>query len=229
MADLYTTERVIGLIRDTLRDTVEPYLVSDDTLAASLDEIQRRFTEHTLCLTNASDYTLDVVEGTVWYDLDPRIIKVRRAYLVGAMRDVLPTTSEDVQRLTFVQDYGQAGNDWRRRVGVPELMITDLEQGKVRLTPTPQADDTMELEVYLYPAPVADVDSPLSIPDRWRTALVPGVVAELYLKQDSELYDPKAAERFMQIWEMRLREALSAIERNTRGPGNVKMSKRGVW
>ena len=229
MADTYTVERVIELVRERLDDRAEPYLVSDQQIATALDIAQREFVEETLCLTNSSSYTIDVVADTAWYDVDPSIMHIRNGYLRTARTELAQASEADISDFLSAPDYGQIKNDWRSAEGTPQYMVTDLETDKIRLVPSPIQNDTLELSVHPYPTLVAESDTELSIPDIWRPTLVAGACAQLYRTDDAELYDAQAADRALGEWKMHLSRARAQYERNNRGPGRVHMARTGVW
>lgn len=229
MADTYTTAKIVALIRITLDDTVEPYLVTDEEIYAALDDVQFEFAERTLCLTDAENFTIDVVADDPWYVLDERIIKVREGYLATAKTVVEVITSTELEGTTLADDYGNSPSNWRASTGTPWAMVTDIAQGSVRLVPQPVTTDTIELTAYVYPTKITLAALSLSIPDRWRQHLVAGALSRLYLSQDTETYDPKAANTWLSKWENSVLKAIGTIERNTRGPGVVRMSRNSVW
>lgn len=222
-ADLYS------LIRQKLDDTVSPYLVSDTELYLALGLAQRRFAEETLCLPNDGTYTLAVVAGTATYAIDDAIMKLRPGYLVTSERIVMPETLVSITTKAVRDDYGLQKYDWRTATGTPEYMLTDRSSGFVTLVPIPVVTETMNLSGYLTPDHMTGAGDALEIPDRYRLHLVAGTLAELYLSQDNDIYDPKAASIWERKWAQNIASARSYIERDTRGPGIARASTQGLW
>lgn len=229
MADTYTTAKIVALIRAKLDDSVTPYLVSDDEIAAALDEKQHEFAERTLCLTDSENFSISVLADDPWYVLDERIIKVREGYLTTAKTVVQAISSAALDSITLADDYGKSPSNWRTSTGTPWAMVTDIAQGSVRLVPQPVTTDTIELTAYVYPTKLTSISVELVIPDRWRQHLIAGALSVLFMAQDTETYDPKSAAQWGRVWESSVLKAVGTIERNTRGPGVVRMSRNSVW
>ncbi len=229
MAVTYTTAKIVASIRHYLDDAITPYLVSDTALYEALDDAQHEFAERTLCLPDSTNYTISVVAETKWYDLDERISVIRSGYLTTNATTVEPATAAELPGVTLAEDYGVSPANWRTATGTPQVMITDLEEGQIRLVPEPTSNDTLELSVYLNPEIITGASVEPTIPDRWRQHLVAGALSRLFMAQDTETYDPKAANTWFTKWEIALDRATGIIERNTRGPGVVRMSSNSVW
>lgn len=230
MGTLYTTDKLVELVRERLDDKSEPYLVSDDMLAEIIDDVQHEYCEATLCLTDSDTYTITLIAGTSLYQLDSRIAKVRRGYLTSGLRRVDAVTRKGIEDVYYTVDYGaQNQYAWRTATGEPRYMVTDYDDGYVRVVPIPTAVDTIELEVYLRPAPITDVGDTLTLADDKARDLIPGVLAQCYGMQDSEIYDAKQEQMWLAKWERKLGRRTGQIERNTRGAGNVRFNRNGVW
>jgi hypothetical protein len=230
MADFYTSSKISAMIRARLDDSSEPYLISDTLLAEALDDAQREYAKRTLCLRDASNYSITVTADEPLYDVDPLIMSIRSARLATSLRNVVPTTLAQISERIGTPDYGLFTSNWQDATGTPEFAITDMETDKIRLVPIPTyTSETMNLIVYLYPTPITALDVELTIPDRMRPDLVAGALHRLYRIEDAEIYDPKAADRWGRDWAEKLHRAESDLKRDTRGGGVVRMSTRGVW
>ena len=75
----------------------------------------------------------------------------------------------------------------------PLYYIPDYEQGTLRLYPTPNADDTLDMMIYRYPKVKLDWYYPDTSPELREAYQVPmlfGAAALAYLKDESNVYDP---------------------------------------
>lgn len=233
MASIYTSEYLLAMVRTKLGDETTPYLVEDSTILNALDVSQKEFAERTLCLRDTELLTIDVVAGEVWYKLSDIVVKVRNSWLQGARREVVPVTKNEAAQGSAVKDYGfqgRSGNWWRTSTGTPEIMITDLREGYIRLSPEPTANDTLELSSYNYPRTLDDnLTANPQIPDRWRQSLIYGALARIYEIEDTELYDNNSAQRMFQKWEMDLARAEAFFLKKNRGATTVQFNSKGVW
>jgi len=229
MADYYTAEKIVTIIRSKLADTVEPYLLSDDDLVHYIDEAQREYAERTLCMRDATTYTVSVTADDPWITVDPRILHIREGYLQTSRRTLKPITLSRMSGELFSPDYGQLRVGWRTTTGTPEYMITDIQEGAIRLAPIPVASETLEFVASLYPADFTDVDDALTLPDRDRRDLPYGVLMRVYGMQDSELFDPQAEAKNRSLWELAISRGVERHQKFSRGAGNVRFNNTGVW
>lgn len=227
MADQYTTERIAELVRIELDDVVSPYLVSDDSLAEAIHAAQQEHAERTLCLPDA--LVIDVEAGTHTYTVDPLPVRYREGYLATAKSFVRFVTFGELSMELYTSDYGPPRSDWRTATGTPQFAVTDMLVGQIRLSPIPVIDDTLDALIYRYPDPIEDLSSALEIPDHLRRSLVNGTLARICRIQDSELFNPQKAALYDALWRQQLLEDAAKVERHTRKPGNVRISRRGVW
>jgi hypothetical protein len=126
-----------------------------------------------------------VTAGEPVVDLDPCVIKIRKAALVSR--------SEPLKR-KYAADMDEKNSNWESHTGTTNSYIADYETNAIFLYPIPALDDTLKLTVVRTPLidMVRDTDTP-EIPARFHDALVPYVVFKARSIEDSELYDPRKA------------------------------------
>ena len=65
-----------ALVRGRIRDTVKPYLVTDQEIDDNLNEAEREACERAQLIEDFDSFTIDLEPGVTRYSLDPRIIDV---------------------------------------------------------------------------------------------------------------------------------------------------------
>lgn len=225
----YTTDDIATLIRKKLDDNHGYVGVDDDMLASAIDTAQREFVVATRCLFDNESQTIAVTANTPDYALDDNILHLRNGFLETSAATVTPTTVGEIETAYIGTDYGQIQCNWRTATGTPRWMITDLHDEKIILVPNPVVTETLTISAHLYPDVVNTLDDAMQIPNKWRKDLIFGVLAELYMIQDSELYDPRAADRNEGVWRRKLYQRSAEIELTKRGPGVVRKARNGYW
>ena len=222
------TSDIFDLLRLELDDKELPgegdsslSLWSNEELYHYIDEAQREFARETLCLSDATTFNaVAVTNGNAWVDIDERIIELRRVYLGSTGNVVEFMTLNDFERGDgWASDYGnkRLGSNWRSSVGVPGIIITDMESGKGRLYPIPVADDTLELLVYREPLEeIENSGTDLEIDAKFRRALVNGAAAHAYAKDDVETFNVDALRQHQALWEKAKQDGLSYFRKKTR-------------
>ena len=221
-----TSEELIQLTRQTLDDSIEPYLVSEEQILVALDRAQREFVDRTLCLQTHS-YELAVTAGQPLTWLEAEILQVRSIILHDQPLNI--RTMREMGQGYTVMDYGlRVRKDWPSLTGTPQCAVTDAQDGAIRWVPVPEQDGTAYMDAYIYPPLLRDGEDP-AIPQRWRSDLVSGAVMHLYRQRDTEVFDPRASESWMMIWQRALAEAYAFTQRNQRGAQAAQFNQNGVW
>jgi hypothetical protein len=94
--------------------------------------------------------TIAVTTGVSTYKVHPKIITIERAKLDNEIHPVSEISWRDAE-LTRP--------DWETYSARPEYYFRDWQKGKLRLYPTPIADDTLRLTVYKLPSSDMALDS----------------------------------------------------------------------
>jgi hypothetical protein len=127
--------------------------------------------------------------NNTWFELDERILQVRRAKLDSQPRPLRITTKEAIDL------------DWDgwedEPAGDPRLLVIDAEGAgwSARLVPSPSADQVMHLEVNRLPLEpmTKDEDEP-EFSRRLHLPLVEWMLHMAYSKKDAETYNPAKAQ-----------------------------------
>lgn len=150
---------LLKFTRRALNDETKPYLWSDDDLIGWLAEAEgkaarnarliRDFTTPTIC-------RLSLTTSRQYYDLDPRIIFVRRV--------TLASRSKPLDKISF-HDLDNEQPGWVDRVGTPDRWCTDFETDRLWLNKKPSAADTATLLVVRMPLCELALDKPDAEPE----------------------------------------------------------------
>lgn len=187
---------LLSLFRVEMSDRVEPYLWSDEFVIGAIDDAQKQFARKTDGIPDST--TPDVVDlvvaqdpGTLLYTdvlpLHESILKIRSARRADTGRPVDVLNEEDMQARGMFFD----GTPGRLRV-----LVTGMDEGKVRLWPFPNEDVTVKFSVFRMPLVTITDDEPLEIPSQHHRDLLLWVKHRAYSVQDAETFDRTKAEDF---------------------------------
>lgn len=185
------TIELIGYCRQKLHDKVVDYLWPDDVLLGFLNEAQEKAARNARLLRDATTpevCRIDVKADKQAYDLDSRIIFVRRVQLASR--------SQPLGKISY-RDLDQFQPGWIGRSGTADRWCTDFESGKLWLNRKPTAADTISLLVVRLPleALTLSAKSEPEIPPGYHRSLHHWVGFRAFSDQDSEACDPKAADK----------------------------------
>lgn len=185
-------------LRDDIRDSTTPYLVSDGLAARLLNEAEMEAARRARLLVDSTSAMtqIAVTAGNPLVSLDPRIIKVRRARLAS---QVLPLQLRSVATM----DAQYAGWDSDSvPASVPQILVVGADSGVCRLYPPPINADTLQLIAVREPLALmsADDDAP-EVPPRTHEGLLNWAKWRVYSNDDADLYDPKRAATAYQAFE----------------------------
>lgn len=185
-----TTADLLALCRQVLRDKRKPYLWSDDELVGWGTEAQERAARNARLIRDFSTPEICQIKLTTArqdYDLDPRIIFVRRLTLDSRARPLAKVSYHDL-------DQRQSG--WLTRTGTPDLWCTDFESGKVWFNRKPTAADTARLFVVRIPLcdlATTNLKAELEVAAAYRRPLHHYVCGMAYSKDDTDTKDDAKA------------------------------------
>lgn len=202
------TAEVVALFRGEVADVATPPLWSDTEVLGYLDEAQKSFVRGIGGLSDrTSDITLIAVAvGDTYFDLDPRILKLRGAFRTS---DGLPVA---VENYTDMAKYGWVFDG---RTGPVKAIITGMDEVAVFYYPVVSIADELQLVVDRMPLYTIDsVDVELEVAEPHHRKLVIGMKALAYGKQDAETFDKSKQERFAQEFEAYIFK--SKLERGVR-------------
>ncbi|THF55915.1 phage adaptor protein [Pseudothauera rhizosphaerae] len=180
---------LIDIVRREIGDREQPYFNTDDDLIEFADDAQNEACRRASLLVDSnSDFCrIDVEEGEAEYEIDSRIIRIRRARLVGVVRpmSLMPTAHLDSQCL-----------GWEDMAGEPSIIVTDWKTGAIRLAPTPDAAATLLLRVVRLPLhPIKSLDSTFEVNPRFIRDLRHWIIKRAYDKKDADAEDVALAVR----------------------------------
>lgn len=225
MAEFYSTGNIIATCRRITDDLREPYFIPDEEYLDYLNRRGRELAERVLPLYDGRNYTLKLVAGEAWVYHDSEIIKIRNAYSTANPRDELkPVQANAVESaMGGSMDYGvPVSKAWRTATGTPYLLITDIDLESYRVVPIPVVNDTVQLEVFVYPETLTATSQSGSLPDTAASALHLGVLSDVMSKQDAEeIYSPADAAKYLGLWERELLRLSSQYERDRRASGRA--------
>lgn len=202
-------------LRNTFRaeffDTVAPYLVSDQLIYAYIDEAQKKFCRLTEGIEDGRSFKLAVTPNTIWYDLDPRILKVRSLTDISTGRPVEVVSMENAPRRGIRLD---------GRQGPLTAMVSGIEKGALRAYPVPNVAVTLQLNAFRLPSTVEASDD-LEIDEQHHLALLMWVKHKAYGIHDAETYDKAKSEGYELSFRRYCAEARTEQNRARHDAGTV--------
>lgn len=180
------TTELLALFRSEVFDLEEPYLWSDELVYTYIDEAQKQFCRDTYGIADARSFTVPVLaDGTEWYTIDPRILKIRSTAdsVTGLPVPLIPLEKMVAHNMKFDGTAGPL-----------RAFITGMEDNTLRAWPKPNLASTVELRTFRLPEDVV-ADDDFEIDSRHHRYLLYWVKALAYDVKDSEVFDPKAVEK----------------------------------
>lgn len=189
---------LLAMLRIRLDDTVAPYLYSDATLKAGLNDAQRQAAIRkrlVLDRNTAECCSYAVAVGQQEVELHKRVLAIRSARYTDVSRPLHLTTLKVMDK-----DYPNWSNDIN---GVPQKIIVDAQTGSILVWPKPETAGTLALCVWRAPLESEDMedgeDEPI-IDEVFHVDLIDWAEHLAYLTKDGEGGDLQrsgaAAERF---------------------------------
>ena len=216
-------------VRDELRDTREPFLVSDTQIYRALTAAQNTLARTALCFTSAGELSYTVAANKGWVDVAPEIIRPRHIQVRGTDHIVEPTISTEINDLLVSSDYGRLTTlNWRVETDtVPRFAVTDMAFNRWRLVPIPTTEITLDVEAWVYAPPIeAGGDSPLAA--QTSEGLVHGAITLLLMMPDVDMYDGNKSEYHNMQWLTYLSLMQSDTKSHTR-PSRLTRQRKGYW
>lgn len=178
------TTELLALFRTEVSDNALPYLWSDAFIYTYIDEAQKQFCRLTEGIEDSRSYTLGIKVGTIWYDIDPNILKIRSAHDSATGKEIPIVASEKMTNAGLWFDGG---------TGPLKVLIAGLEKGALRALPIPNVASTVELRTFRLPADVAAGDD-FEIDAQHVLNLLYWVKYRAYSVQDADAGDKGRAE-----------------------------------
>lgn len=182
-----TLEELITMYRALAQDKADPFLCGDELLTIYANEAQNeacrrgellRDSRHEMC-------SIAYVANQETVDIDPRIVKIKRAYADGH-----PVVDVSVDELDEVSPMWQTDSIRER----PTHLVSGLTTGVRHLWPRPKEAGTITLTVQRLPLCklANDFDEP-EIREEAHMGLVEWMLYRAYSSEDTEMYNPTKA------------------------------------
>jgi hypothetical protein len=199
--------QLVAIARSEADDTVAPYLWSDPEWFEFANDAQNEACRRARLLTDASTVAIcqkAVTSGSPTITLDPRTIFVRRIKLDSQAQPLKSCDSRDLDLNV---------PSWESQQGEPRAWVRNWETGKVRLWPTPEVNDTMQLRVVRLPLSdmVTTGDTPEIGVSKHRS-LVFWMLYRAFSKKDTQTQDDKRAAGYLALFEQEFGTKSSAID-----------------
>lgn len=207
-------------------------LITSEQIDLWIDEAYDELCRESNVWPDSSTFTLTVTADDPWATVDERIIKIRSGRLVTARRNIKPLLYEDIDRvLSVTLDYGRTSFDqrWKDDTGLPIYMITDMEEGKVRLVPIPIEADTVQLDVYRKPDPITPACTALPLRSIWHTGLIYFLKYKAFGSDDINLRTDTGKQQALAQWEDFKSKVDSDLKRERGGTRAVQGDPEGYF
>lgn len=202
-----TLRELLEITRNELDDVEGKYLWSDEELIEYAVDAENEAARRARLLIDSSTAAvrqIAVVAGTALYDLDERVIFIRRAKLAS---EELPL------RRAQMTDLDQYLPNWEADTDTPTHFVSDYETGKVRLYPIPTANGTLNMTVVRLPLnDMNSLDDTPEINARYHRSLRYWLMYRAYSKQDTETKDEGKAMKNLALFEAEFGKKSSAID-----------------
>jgi hypothetical protein len=198
-----------ALVRQRVKDVKSPYLWSDGVITTLLNEAQQQACRRARLLKDSTGELcrIDLTLNQPLYDVDPRVIFVRRVIMASQSRPL---------RMRRVRDMDREVPGWESHTGTPAAWVPDYTTGKLRLYRAPDASafpDYATLTVVR--GPLEEMEDPQDEPEiapRFHFKLHHHACAIMLGDVDAETYDPEAAARHAAEFTAEFGPPSSAIE-----------------
>lgn len=200
-------EAMIASARSRTGDTKTPQLWTDDEWAEYATDAEQEACRRARLIVDSTNAEICVIafnSTDKFYELDPRIIFIRRVKVDGISRPLGKISYQDL-------DSGQPG--WEEEEGEPRAFILDMEDNKLRPYPAPDRDYTARLTVVRTPLDVLanDNDEP-EIKARYHQSLLFWMLYRAYSKQDSDTQDDEKAAANLAMFENEFGKKSTAVD-----------------
>lgn len=193
-------EELIAEVRTQIKDTVSPYLFSDETILRHLQEAERRMCRDTHVLVSTTE-TQALSASTPTYTLGDHILRVYASRIQGE--------TKPLNRLRGAA-YGlhlSATED------TPTLFSTNVGHKKITFYPVPDTTMTAELICAVMPTTAVAKGVQSSIPDEHQNALIDYASYRCLVTNDADGEQVGTAREFQDAWGEYIRDLKRDIYR----------------
>lgn len=198
---------LIDLFRLDVDDEADPRLWSDEEAIEYANDAQNEAARRSRLLLDSSTtaiVNIAVTNATAMYALDPRVLFVRKMRFANKL---------PLRRMNM-QDMERCNPFWQdAQPSEPMYFVTDVETGKIVLSPPPSESGTLLMTVVRDPlAEMNDMDDEPEINARHHRSLRFWMAHRAYQKQDAEANDPKKAAESLFMFEQEFGKKSAAID-----------------
>ena len=148
--------------------------------------------------------TSAALEIPPYYPLSNRIVYLDEEDVRFSADDDTDGTINVLKKYTL-NDLNSRNSSWRSMSGAyPELFVLDFKSGYILLYPPSESDGIIYLNTArILISDLTESDLKTEIPDipaRWHWMLIPGICAQAYRKEDSQVLDPERANTYKVEW-----------------------------
>ena len=183
--------KLAGLIREYRReadDNAAPYFVADADLFDFANEAEEEACRRAHLLrdsTTSAVCTVAVTAGDPVVTLHASIIDVLRVKMASETVPLQIVPQNEMDRVNV---------GWDSITGKPRAVVVGRDTGKLRLWPTPTANETLALTVSRLPlVEMNDTEDTPEVPRPYHRALAQWMLYRVFSIRDSELFDPNKA------------------------------------
>lgn len=183
--------KLSALIREYRReadDNAQPYFVSDADLMDLANQAEEEACRRAHLLrdtTTASVCTVNVTAGDPVVTMHASIIDVLRVKMASETVPLQLIPQDEMDRVNI---------GWESQTGKPRAVVVGRDTGKLRLWPTPDANEVLTLTVSRLPlAEMNDAEDSPEIPRQYHRALAQWLLYRVFSIRDGELFDPNKA------------------------------------
>lgn len=173
-----------GRHRRETRDTIKPYLASDEDIDGWLNEAETEAARRALLIVDSTSDAarLDIGAGDVGAGLHEAVIYVRRARLASTKRPLVATVARTMDEMSPSWEEAPAST--------PQRFVPDWQTGYLRLYPPSLVADTINLTVVRKPlAPMVDDGDSPELQEHYHAKLLDWTKYRAYSVPDSDLFD----------------------------------------
>lgn len=191
---------------------------SNEELTSFINEAQKQACRNSLLIKEYnSSFDIAVTAGTAEYEIDPRIIRIKHAYLNSTGKEL---SKADIEELFEIQN-------WWDLTGTPSYYVADHNTGKITLFRKPTANDTVKLVVYR--TQLLDFDWTLNsaepdINERYHLPMLHYAAFMAYMKDEANTLDPKKAQEHLALFTQEFSAPNNAYAETQR----QRRTKRGI-
>ena len=182
---------LLVILRSEVSDEAEPYLWSNTLLYGYIDDAQKQFCRLGYGIEDARSFRLNLTLTKEWYPLDPRILKIRKAYN--------QTTNRSIP-VVALEKMAAVGLYFSDTAGPTRALITGMEKGQLRAVPMPSVVGVVELWVFCL-SQTMEVGGDFEIDEQHVRNLLLWLKHRCYEVQDSEVYDKRKSAEYKDRFE----------------------------